>query len=262
MDLRTTKPTEAGSRPLPPLTPKQPAKFIIAEATESSKGNPMIKWQVQLLAEEAEGYTCYGNFLTTDVKGAGFSKAHLTALAPALGINLDQDVLDDAELAERLTGLECFVDLKYEIIKDEDPRTGKFTVPRMEVNAAGKEVPAKRAVIKAFYSHSTGGQVTAGLPVSQAPQQQGGYPPYPTQQPQQPVAAQQQQFQQPPMQQQYTQQPQNVPQQQFQQPVQPPASQGNAAVPPWMQQQPQQGGAPVTSETQATGGKRGRGKAG
>lgn len=285
MDLRNTDPADTGSRPLPPATPKQPAKFLLAEATESSKGNPMIKWQVQLMAEEAEGYTCYGNFLTTDVKGAGFSKAHLVALAPALGLDLDRDTLDDNELADRLIGLECFVDIKYEVIKDQDPRTQKYTVARMETNAAGKEVPAKRAVIKNFYSHATGGQATPSLPVAPAPQQ-GGYPVAPPQQPPQyaqPPAQHTQaqpQYQQPaPPQQGYQHAPQgtatpaqNQPQyaqppaapQQYAQPVQnaapAPQQPAGGAVPPWMQQaptQPQQA-APVATETQATGGRRGR----
>lgn len=174
MNLRDAEPVDLSPRKLPALG-LRPMKIILAEAAESSKGNPMIKVQVQLTSEEDDGYIIYDNFLTTNVKGAGFSVTKLRGL----GINTDEEI-EDVELAERLLNLEGYVDVKHEPIKDEDPRTGKYTIPRYEPDpVTGKNTLVKKAVAKGYSLHPTGGAPQT----ASAPQ---GAPPAPASWPQAP----------------------------------------------------------------------------
>lgn len=243
MNLKDVAPAESGPRKLPAVGVFHPAKIIFAEAATSSAGNAMVKIQAQLTEEEAEGYILYDNFLTDgSAKGAGFTIPKLQGL----GINTDEEISDD-ELAERLLNLEFFVEVKHEPIKDQDPRTGKYTLPRYEPDAVtGRNAVVRRAVAKRYSLSSSGGQAQT----TSAPQ---GAPPAPGywQQPSQPA-------QRGPTSGQMQTQADAFPRP----PVQAPPPQPGAAVPPWMQQgagapPPPQ---PVKNDAGATGGK-GRGKA-
>lgn len=244
MNLRDVEPADLSPRKLPPIG-LRPMKIILAEAAESSKGNPMIKVQVQLTSEDDDGYIIYDNFLTTNVKGAGFTIPKLQGL----GINTDEEISDE-ELAERLLNLEGYVNVKHEPIKDEDPRTGKWTIPRYEPDpVTGKNTLVKRAVAKG-YSLSPNGDAAQ---TSSAPQ---GAPPAPTNWPQAPQGGYAPPTQHGPPPGQMQVQADAFPRPPVQAPPQP-----GAAVPPWMQQgagspPPPQ---PVKSDTAATGG-RGRAK--
>ncbi len=145
MNLAKVAPAESGPRKLP--SPGwHPMQVIMAEATESAKGNSMIKVQVLLTAEEDDGYVVYDNFLTDgSAKGAGFSVPKLQGL----GIDTNEEIPDE-ELADRLLQLEGFVKVKHEPIKDEDPRTGKYTIPRYDEDEKGRRVIAKRAVATGY----------------------------------------------------------------------------------------------------------------
>lgn len=238
MNLRDAEPADLSPRKLPALG-LRPMKIILAEPAESSKGNPMIKVQVQLVSEEDDGYIIYDNFLTTNVKGAGFSVAKLRGL----GIDTDEEISDE-ELAERLLNLEGYVDVKHEPIKDEDPRTGKYTIPRYEPDpVTGKNTLMKRAVAKNYSLHPTGGTPQA----SSAPP---GAPPAPANWPQAPQGG-------------FAPPAQSGPapsQMQAQADAFPPAPAApQTAVPPWMQQG---AAAPVRPPPPqpVTGGAGGRGR--
>lgn len=221
MNLRDVEPADLSPRKLPPIG-LRPMKIILAEAAESSKGNSMIKVQVQLTSEEDDGYIIYDNFLTANVKGASFAVAKLRGL----GINTDEEISDE-ELAERLLNLEGYVDVKHEPIKDEDPRTGRYTIPRYEPDpVTGKNTLVKRAVAKGYSLSPSGGQAQAASTPAGAPpgpaywqqsaqNQQGGFAP-PTQAPAGPGPAQMQA-------------------QQASFPSPPAQAAPQAAVPPWMQ---------------------------
>ena len=155
MNLRDVEPVESGPRKLPAIGKLHPAKIILAEAATSSAGNAMVKIQAQLTEEEAEGYILYDNFLTDgSSKGAGFTIPKLQGL----GIDTNEEISDE-ELAERLLNLEFFVEVKHEPIKDQDARTGKYSIPRYEQDpVTGKNVLAKRAVAKRYSLSANGNQ--------------------------------------------------------------------------------------------------------
>lgn len=248
MDLRNVAPAEGFK--LPTFLGRQPIKFIKAEAKESSKNNPMISWQIMLMNEDANGAICFGNWLTTDVKGAGFSRKQMEVILPMLGYDINNDTPSDEEIADKLLDLEAFADFKTEPIKDQDDK-GRYSVTRKEWDdAAGKEVVVRRLVLKNFYGHDAGGQqanpnpaMNVGQAPNAAPQGYGAPPPAAT--PPAPVTHYQQQGA----------------------PAAPPQQAQGGAVPPWLANQQQaQGGqpppaAPVTRETQATRGRGGRGAA-
>lgn len=219
MNLKDVAPAESGPRKLPAVGVFHPAKIIFAEATTSAAGNSMVKIQAQLTDEEADGYILYDNFLTDgNSKGAGFTVPKLQGL----GIDTDEEISDE-ELAERLLNLEFFVQVKHEPIKDEDPRTGKYTIPRYEPDpVTGKNTLVKRAVAKGYSLSPNGGQ-------AQAVSAPAGAPPAP-------------QFWQQPAQNQSGGSASQAPvgpgtvQMQAQQAsFPPPPPQPEAAVPPWMQ---------------------------
>ena len=219
MNLKDVAPAESGPRKLPAIGVFHPAKIIFAEAATSAAGNSMVKIQAQLTDEEADGYILYDNFLTDgNSKGAGFTVPKLQGL----GIDTNEDISDD-ELAERLLNLEFFVQVKHEPIKDQDPRTGKYTIPRYEPDpVTGKNTSVKRAVAKTYSLSPTGGAAQT----ASAPQ---GAPPAPGNWPQPPQGGFAPPVQHAPSSGQMQAQADAFPRPPVQAPPQ-------AAVPPWMQQ--------------------------
>lgn len=167
---------------------------IAATATISDKQNPMITtiWQI---VDDAEfsGVEAREYFLTTDVKGAGFSKKKLAALLGDAVVNSEVEIPDE-QLAERLLGMRAEAETVLEAVEKYVDKNNKKagTVPATRMDAQGNTVQTMANKIRSFYAPA--GQ-TQAAPIQQAPQA----PQYaaPPQQAQQFVQPQQPQFVQP-----------------------------------------------------------------
>jgi hypothetical protein len=161
---------------VPPIG-RYKAKITAAEGTvtgNSSKtpGAPMIKITGEIREPiEYASAQFYDNFLTDErisARGAGIAKKKLRGL----GVNVDSEVeVSDQQIVAHLLGLECWVDLDHEQIKDKNPATEEYDQPRFNMEN-GQRVPAMKLVAKGYYSSNVGVQ-TAPQGQQHAPQ---GFP--------------------------------------------------------------------------------------
>lgn len=124
------------------------ARITAAEAKASSAGNAMIAISGEIVepAEHA-GATFFDNILTDgEAKGAGFGKKKLRGL----GFDVDSDVeIPDEEIAQKVTGIELFIEFGHKQRMAKDPATDQYTVPVTEF-VGGKEVKVMQLEVKNY----------------------------------------------------------------------------------------------------------------
>jgi hypothetical protein len=131
----------------PPATYK--ARITSAEAKASNSGNAMIAIVGELLEPEQHvGAPFFDNILTDgEAKGAGFGKKKLRGL----GFDVDTEGFEmpDEEIAQKITGIELYVEFGNKQRMGKNPSTGVYDIP-MTDTVNGKEVKVMQLEVKNY----------------------------------------------------------------------------------------------------------------
>lgn len=140
------------------------SRITSAEAESSAAGNAMIRVSGELLEPEQHvGTPWFDNILTDgEAKGAGFGKKKLREL----GFDVDTEGYEiaDEEIAQKITGIELYIDFGNKQRMAKDPATDKYTVPVFDT-VNGKQVPVMQLEVK----HYLGAMNTAPAVAPTAP---------------------------------------------------------------------------------------------